>query len=214
MQKKLAGSFSKNKNSFWADVKRMNNTSTSAAPTVDNVHDCGDIANVFASKYKTILNTHSLGSHLSLSSTLNSSLTEEEVCGAEFSGDDVFEAILQFASPALTEPLASFFTSLLRHGFMPQNLRDCVVIPIPKRNKDSSTSLNYRPISPASSLSKILERLILIKYAPYLSSSSLQFGFKAGSSTTLCTGTVKNIISNYIHNGSPVLGCLVKHLTW
>ena len=52
--------------------------------------------------------------------------------------------------------------------------------------------------------------MILIKYAPYLSSSSLQFGFKAGSSTTLCTGTVKNIISNYIHNGSPVLGCLVK----
>ena len=30
------------------------------------------------------------------------------------------------------------------------------------------------------------------------------------ASTTLCTGTVKNIISNYIHNGSPVLGCLVK----
>ena len=76
----------------------MNSTSTSAAPTVDNVNDCGDIANVFASKYKTILNTHSLGSHLSLSSTLNSSLTEEEVCGAEFSGDDVFEAILQFAT--------------------------------------------------------------------------------------------------------------------
>ena len=106
------------------------------------MHDCGDIANVFASKYKTILNTHSLGSHLSLNSTLNSSLTEEEVCGAEFSGDDVLEAILQlkmgkadaegifsehliFASPALTEPLASFFTSLLRHGYMPQNLRDC-----------------------------------------------------------------------------------------
>ena len=227
LQKKLARSFSKkNKNSFWADVKRMKSTSTSTAPIVDNMHDCGDIANVFASNYKTILNTHSLGSHLSLNSTLDSSLTEEEVRGAEFSGDDVLEAILQskmgkadaegifsehliFASPALTEPLASFFTSLLRHGYMPQNLRDCVLIPIPKRNKDSSSSLNYRSISLASSLSKILERLILIKYAPYLSSSSLQFGFKAGSSTTLCTGTVKNIISNYIHNGSPVLGCFL-----
>ena len=57
------------------------------------------------------------------------------MCGAEFSGDDVLEAILQlkmgkadaegifsehliFASPALTEPLASFFTSLLHHGYM------------------------------------------------------------------------------------------------
>ena len=123
LQKKLARSFSKkNKNSFWADVK---SSSTSAAPTVDNMHDCGDIANVFASNYKTILNTHSLGSHLSLNSTLDSLLTEEEVCGDEFSGHDVLEAILQlkmgkadaegifseqliFASTALTEPLASF----------------------------------------------------------------------------------------------------------
>ena len=47
LQKKLAFS-KKNRNSFWADVKRMNSTSTSAALTVDNVHDCGDIANVFA----------------------------------------------------------------------------------------------------------------------------------------------------------------------
>ena len=51
--------------------------------------------------------------------------------------------------------------------------------------------------------------MILIKYAPFLSSSSLQFGFKAGSSTTLCTGVVKSIISNYIHNGSSVLGCFL-----
>ena len=35
-----------NRNSFWADVKRMKSTSTSTAPTVENVHDCGDIANV------------------------------------------------------------------------------------------------------------------------------------------------------------------------
>ena len=70
-------------------------TSNSIAPIVDNVHDCGDIANVFASKYKTILNTHSLGSHLSLNSTLHSSLTEEDMCNTEFSGDDVFEAIQQ-----------------------------------------------------------------------------------------------------------------------
>ena len=227
LQKKLAKSFSKkNRDTFWADAKRINSTSNSIAPIVDNVHDCGDIANVFASKYKTILNTHSLGSHLSLNSTLHSSLTEEDMCNTEFSGDDVFEAILQlkrgkaddegvfsehliFASPALTEPLANFFTSLLRHGYMPQNLRDCVLIPIPKKNKDPSSSLNYRPISLASSLSKILERMILIKYAPFLSSSSLEFGFKAGSSTTLCTGVVKSIISNYIHNGSSVLGCFL-----
>ena len=43
----------------------------------------------------------------------------------------------------------------------------------------------------------------------FLVYSSLQFGFKAGSSTTLYTGVVKSIISNYIHNGSSVLGCFL-----
>ena len=30
-----------------------------------------------------------------------------------------------------------------------------------------------------------------------------------GSSTSLCTGIVKNVVSRYIHNGSAVLGCFV-----
>ena len=34
----------------------------------------------------------------------------------------------------------------------------------------------------------------------------MQFGFKSGSSTSLCTGTVKNIVARYIRNGSSVFG--------
>ena len=37
-----------------------------------------------------------------------------------------------------------------------------------------------------------------MKFAAFLSSSPLQFGFKAGSSTTLCTGMVKNVVSRYM----------------
>ena len=48
-----------------------------------------------------------------------------------------------------------------------------------------------------------------MKFAAFVSSSPLQFGFKAGSSTTLCTGMVKNVVSRYINNGSCVLGCFL-----
>ena len=150
-------------------------------------------------------------------------MTESDVCDVTFSEADVLEAIsrlklgksdaegvhsehVTLASSALASPLAMFFTSLLRHGYLPQCLRDCVLVPLPKRNKDTTCSQNYRPIALASSLSKILEHLIFTKYASYLSSSPLQFGFKSGSSTTLCTGMVKNIVSRYINNGSCVLG--------
>lgn len=39
--------------------------------------------------------------------------------------------------------------------------------------------------------------------------SDLQFGFKKGFSTTLCTGLLKNTISRYVHRGSSVFGCFL-----
>ena len=124
-------------------------------------------------------------------------------------GDGVFAEHLIFASSPLITPLSDYFSSLVRHGFMPHCFRDCVLIPVPKKNKDVTCSSSYRPIALASSLSKTLEHLILIKYSTFLHTSPLQFGFKPGSSTTLCTGVVKNIISRYIHSGSSVHGCFL-----
>ena len=225
LQNKLATSFAeKRKNSFWSHVRKLNRSSNTLAPTVDGVCGGKHIANMFASKLKGTLNTHS--SSLHLHSSFHSALTESDVCDVTFSEADVLEAIsrlklgksdaegvhsehVTLASSALASPLAMFFTSLLRHGYLPQCLRDCVLVPLPKRNKDTTCSQNYRPIALASSLSKILEHLIFTKYASYLSSSPLQFGFKSGSSTTLCTGMVKNIVSRYINNGSCVLGCFL-----
>ena len=90
---------------------------------------------------------------------------------------------------------------------LPQCLSDCVLIPIPKGSKDPSCSQNYRAVALASSVSKVLEHLIIKKYSSYFCTSSLQFGFKPGYSTTLCTGVVKNVVSRCIHRGSSVLGC-------
>ena len=47
---------------------------------------------------------------------------------------------------AIAESVASFFTAILRHGYMPKSFRDCVVIPIPKSCNDLASSENYRPI--------------------------------------------------------------------
>ena len=47
-----------------------------------------------------------------------------------------------------------------------------------------------------------------MKYEIY-SSNFLQFGFKSGFSTSLCTGMVKSVIFKYIHNGSAVFGCFL-----
>ena len=192
----------------------------------DGVAGSKNIANVFASKIESILNYHSPSSHSSPHSSIRSSVTPSDISSIEFNEDDVLEALSHlktgksdgdgvsaehviFATSALISPLAVYFTSLVRHGFMPSCLRDCVLIPVPKKNKDVTSSSSYRPIALASSISKILEHLILTKFSSYLHTSPLQFGFKPGFSTSLCTGVVKNIISRYIHNGSSVHGCFL-----
>ena len=37
----------------------------------------------------------------------------------------------------------------------------------------------------------------------------MQFGFKRGMSTSLCTGTIKNVISRHIHRDTPVFACFL-----
>ena len=76
-------------------------------------------------------------------------------------------------------------------------------------NKDASCSSNYRGIALASILSKVLGGVILHKYSEHFISSNLQFGFKPGHSTTLCTGVLKCTISRYIHRNSFVYGCFL-----
>ena len=117
--------------------------------------------------------------------------------------------VLKHATPVVSEIIADLFTAILRHGYMPKCFRDSVLVPIPKSGKNLSISDNYQSISLASSLSKIMEHIILDKFSHYLHSNQLQFGFKSGSSTSLCTGLVINIVSRYISNGSTVLGCFL-----
>ena len=121
--------------------------------------------------------------------------------------DGVFSEHAMYASSALVGPLAAYFTSLVRHGLVPRCFRDFIVVLVPKKNKVSSCSVNYHPIALASCLSKIMEHLILIKFSSFFNSSSLQF--KPSSSTSICTGVVKSIVSHNIHNSSSVLCCFV-----
>ena len=114
-----------------------------------------------------------------------------------------------YASSSLTEFLSKLFTAMLRHGYVPQCLRDCIMQPIPKPGKDPSDSDSYRPIALAPTLSKVFEWCILLEFSSSFTTSPLQFGFKRGLSTDLCTGLLKNIIGRYNVHDSTVYGCFL-----
>ena len=99
------------------------------------------------------------------------------------------------ASPVLPEFLSNLFTAMLRHGYVPNSLKDCIFLPIRKPAKDPSISDNYRLIALAPTLSKVFE----LCWSAYVT-SLLQFGFERGS------GLSKNVISKYCFNGSTTVG--------
>ena len=199
---------------------------TPIARHVDGVSGDQHIANLFSRKFEGLLNkkcsslrsdflSHVLAS-LSNSMLQDVSFTEEEVFDAinqlnpsKSDSHGIFSEHLKSCCSVIALPLSLFFTAIVRHGHMPQLLHDSTLVPVPKNNKDASVSTNYRPIALSSTLSKVLEQLILCKYSNTFTSNHLQFGFKPGSSTSLCTGMIKNIVSRYIHNGSSVLSCFL-----
>ena len=78
-----------------------------------------------------------------------------------------------------------------------------------RSNKDPAFSDNYRPIALAPTLSKALQWCILLLHPDQFLTSGLQFGFKPKVSSSLCTGTLKNVISHFIHEGSPIFSCFL-----
>ena len=227
MGDKLAHAFAdKRKNGFWSKVRQLNRSSLSSVSIVDGVSGSSNIANFMASKLQDLLNTHSAASRDSLYDLLKSSASFSQIKDIAVSEEDVMHAVhelkagkcdseglssqhLKSVSSVIAGNLASLVTACLRHGYMPKCFRDSVILMIPKPHKDTSCSQNYRPISLASTLSKVIEHIILLKYENILASNPLQFGFKHGSSTSLCTSLIKQVISRYINRGSKVLGCFL-----
>jgi len=72
----------------------------------------------------------------------------------------------------------------LKYAYIPSSWKIHKIVPIFKAGNKTSVK-NYRPISPLSSISKVLERLVFNKIVTHLTSqiSPYQFGFIRGAST-------------------------------
>ena len=67
-----------------------------------------------------------------------------------------------------------------------------------------SDSANYRGIALSSILGKIFDSYVLNRYDSMLTSLNLQFGFKAGYSTCMCSMILKETLEHYRRNKSTI----------
>ena len=115
---------------------------------------------------------------------------------------------LSSGPPALAVHLTSLLKAFIIHGRVPYFLLICTLLPLVKDNlADITSSDNYRAIASGSLLLKLLDTLIIVLEGEKLSCDKLQFGFQAGSSTSMCTWTATTVIEHYNQRGRPVYSC-------
>ena len=102
------------------------------------------------------------------------------------------------------------FSVMFSHGHTATDLLYSTIVSIPKNLRGSlCSSDNYRGIALCCSLCKVLDLVILDMYGQYLYTSQLQFGFKQGHSTTLCTAVYLETVNYYVNRNSDVFSCLL-----
>ena len=108
--------------------------------------------------------------------------------------DGVSGWTLKECKEQLVQPIWEVFTSSIKEGRVPKEWKRANIVPIYKGGKKTDT-MNYRPVSLTSIVSKICDILIKEKWVRYLEDnkviSNRQFDFRQGKSC------VTNLLSFY-----------------
>jgi Reverse transcriptase (RNA-dependent DNA polymerase) len=128
--------------------------------------------------------------------------------------DDVTKAVHQMkagkresilnAPDSLHVHLSLLLSAMFTHGFVIDELTVSTTVPIPKPKLNACNSSKYRSIALGSIIGKLIDLVLLQKLAHKLLACDLQFGFKKGHSTSMCTQFLKETVAYYTSNDSSV----------
>ena len=125
--------------------------------------------------------------------------------------DELTAEHLIHSHPALCSVLYRLFNSMIKHNVVPSGFGSSYTIPIPKNSSPqfskAVTMDDFRGISISSILSKIFEKCILDRYHRFFETSDFQFGFKKGLGCSHALFSMRNVIDNFVSNGSTVNLC-------
>ena len=173
-----------------------------------NQHSSVDELEELESKIDTAIGAHSLADVDRVTTNVVEKAVKQLKSGKGDSMFNIQSDCLSNGPPALTMHLTNLLKTFIVHGTIPYFVLICTLLPLVKDNlADITSSDNYRAIASGSLLLKLLDMIILILEGDKLACDRLQFGFQAGSSTTMCTWTATTVIEHYNQRGRPVYSC-------
>ena len=165
---------------------------------------------ILGEKIKALISHHSVGEV----AKVTGDVVKQAACRMKPRKSDVSSWYtsdsLLHAPDILFEQLAIVFRSWLTHGTITPCLLVCSFLPLLKSSlKDPCDPGSYRAIAGSSLILKLFENVVLLVWGECLASDSLQFGFKAQTSTTHCTWLVNEVVQHLLRSGSnPVVTVL------
>jgi hypothetical protein len=211
------------KRDFWNEVKKIRRHDKTVPTVVDNCNSPERISNVFAESYAKLYSSvpskdDELGQvNDQIQGKLKSckdrfTITRDDVIIAvqhmksgKREGDSLFSSDCIINAPdTLHVHLSMLISALFNHGFVMDELTVSTIVPILKQRLDACNSSNYRSIALCPIIGKLIDLVLLHKLADKLVTSDLQFGFKKGHSTTMCTQLLKETVAYYTSNNSSV----------
>ena len=213
-----------NSRDLWHELNKMKPRNKVTPPHIDGSTDNEAICDIFASKYSGLFNsvpsdnnqmrdiktrlTYQIRNSDSAPHVTTDKVREatQRLKANKHDGDKGLVSDMIINAPdTWLSTLANMITSMLRHGYCPNILCKATITSLVKDNHaDICDSSNYRGIALSSAINKIIDWIILIDHSEAFITSNLQFAFKANSSTSLCTLTLKEVASYYSDNGGNI----------
>ena len=219
------------KKSFWQKIKLHSSKKSHVFPlSVNGTTGCSNIAEVWRQHYSALLNSgksshspvNTIDSQINCSanfSDMKNYVCESDVIsillcklpGKRSAGaDGITSEHLKLSDSSICGYLSVLFNLCISHGYMPAKSINTIIVPLVKNcNADLSDTGNYRPIALSNVIPKLFEFFILHNIKSFLGTNCNQFGFKKAHSTSMSVFMLKQVISSYTSNNTPVFAAFL-----
>lgn len=206
--------------SFWKCTNKMN-VKPGVPVSVDGESNPVNIANIFRKHFAVQsplgqpcreFDAESRDAHVStlvLAKDIRDAI--KRMTGGKSPGHDGLSVEhLRHAGFHLPRVLAMFFNICFVHSYLPPDLMKTLVVPIVKnKTGDVSDKSNYRPISLAAVVAKVLDSVLNSYLNKRLKLHDAQFGFRPGLSTETAILGLKHTVKYYTDRQTPVYACFL-----
>ena len=204
---------------FWSWVNRELSGRCPLPPSIEGFTGDNEIVNMWMMHFQSIFNDLSCESDLDALDRLYTARTEQVPL---ITTEDALRAISKIKSgkapgwdhltsdhllhlqPEAVACLAVLFSSMMVHTTLPEGFIHSTLVPLIKDKTGMANVVsNYRAIALSTSLSKLLESILIDRIGQFLSTNDAQFGFKSALSTTHATFALKEVIHFLYESGKP-----------